>query len=106
MQEKGHETYQATDGDIANRKTQSCASIQPCKAGYIRTIYGSKSIKHLYQRDQQLLDAELKMLGMDLDIQGSPRVIDFIDKFKSHLVYSQYYYPLLEIGRASCRERV
>ena len=36
------------------------------------------------------------MLGMDLDIQGSPRVIDFIDKFKSHLVSSQYYYPLLE----------
>ena len=53
-------------------------------------------IKHLYQRDQQLLEAELKMLGMDLDIQGSPRVIDFIDKFKSHLAYSQYYYPLLE----------
>ena len=53
-------------------------------------------IKHLYQRDQQLLEAELKMLGMDLDTQGSPRVIDFIDKFKSHLVNSQYYYPLLE----------
>ena len=43
---------------------------------YKDTETSTISSKHLHQRDQQLLEAELKMLVMDLEIQGSSRSVE------------------------------